>query len=293
MLELTNPDRVNAVRITGLVLLAGILFSIVLSPSRARAEEVHVVQPGESAWTIAMRYGISLADLVAANGLADPDWIYAGETLVVSGGTHPLQQPGGAPAAGSHTIAAGETLSAIAARYGVLLADLATTNGIVNPDRVMAGQVLTIPGGAVPVSFTTSRPGYVSKEDAQAALRSAADEFGVPVSLVLALAYQESGFQQHALSHSGAVGLMQLMPETAEWATGFLVGGSPDWRWSAYDNARVGVAVLGHLLTLSGGDIDLALSGYYQGWGATLAFGPFDETWQYIANVRHFMEMFG
>lgn len=286
--------RMKAIRIAAAGLLAGTLIATVLTASRASAEDVHVVEPGDTAWTIAVRYGISLADLVEINGLVTPEWIYPGETLVVSGGDQAIQQPGAGPASGSHTIAPGETLSGIASRYGVILADLATTNGIVNLDRIIAGQVLTIPGGgASTVAYAASvRPAYVSKDEAQAALRAAADEFGIPVSLMLALSYQESGFQQHVMSRAGAVGLMQVMPETGEWAAEFLIGGNPDWRNSALDNARVGASVMRHLLILADWDIDLALSGYYQGWGATVAYGPFDETWQYIANIRHFMAMF-
>lgn len=294
MRDQPTSNRVKAIRIAAAGLLAGTLFATILPASRASAQDVHVVQQGDTAWTIAVRYGISLADLVEINSLANPDRIYPGETLVVSGGDQAVQQPGAAPAAGSHTIQPGETLSGIAAHYGVILADLATTNGIVNLDRIIAGQVLAIPGGgATAVAYAASaQPAFVSKDEAQAALRAAADEFGIPVSLMLALSYQESGFQQHVVSRAGAVGLMQVMPETAEWAVGFLIGGNPDWRGSALDNARVGASVMRHLLILADWDIDLALSGYYQGWGATVEYGPFEETWQYIANIRHFMAMF-
>lgn len=105
----------------------------------------HTVQPGETLESIARRYGVSLATLAAANGIVDPSVIYAGTRLRLSG---PAFVAGaGGTSAGAHVVAAGETLSSIAARYGSTVSELATLNGISNPNRIYVGTRLTVPGG--------------------------------------------------------------------------------------------------------------------------------------------------
>ena len=108
----------------------------------------HTVRPGETIAGIARRYGIRTEDLIAWNGLVDGK-LYATTRLV-------LFNPGGLPsfgggagtAGGTHTITDGQTLSSIAARYGVSSKAIAEANGIADPNRIRAGQRLTVPGTA-------------------------------------------------------------------------------------------------------------------------------------------------
>lgn len=286
---------VKRIRFAGVALAAISALTAVLPLSSASAEGTHTVAQGDTAWTIAVRYGISLADLVAINELSNPDRIYVGERLVVTGGSTSVQTPVASQPKTAYTVAPGDSLSGIAQAHGVLLADLVTANGIANPDWIQAGQQLVIPGGggAIPASFSIpSSPVYVTRAEAEAAVRAAADEFGIPRGVLLALAYQESGFQQHVRSRVGAIGLMQIMPETADWAIGFLIYGDLDVRGSATDNARVGAAIFAHLLDLSGGDVDTALAAYYQGWYSVSTYGPLQETYGYVANIRYFQRLF-
>jgi murein DD-endopeptidase MepM/ murein hydrolase activator NlpD len=100
---------------------------------------VHVVQTGETLDGIAQRYGTVPEAVLAANGLPDGTGLYAGQRLVM---------PGVAGGAARFTVGAGDTLAAIAARYGVSIEELAQINRVANPSLLIAGQVLTIP--AVP-----------------------------------------------------------------------------------------------------------------------------------------------
>ena len=102
---------------------------------------VHIVQPGETLSSIASRYGVSVTALVQANGLRDADFIWYGQRLVIPGGTA-LATAGRSSV---YVVQRGDTLSGIAARYGVSVAALARANGIANADRVYVGQRLTIP----------------------------------------------------------------------------------------------------------------------------------------------------
>lgn len=106
----------------------------------APVTSVHVVQAGETLYAIARRYGVTLEDLVAANGITDPERIYVGQRLKIPGGTVP---PGPTPR--THVVQPGETLLAIALRYGVSMYALQAANGIKDPDHIRIGQVLVIP----------------------------------------------------------------------------------------------------------------------------------------------------
>lgn len=111
----------------------------------------HVVRPGETLSAIAARYGITTSELAAANGIVDPNRVLAGSRLTVAeapatGAADAAATP--APATGaSHVVEPGETLSAIAGTYGVSVADLAAANGIGDPNHIVAGTQLRVPGG--------------------------------------------------------------------------------------------------------------------------------------------------
>jgi putative chitinase len=122
------------------------------SPSPSPAG-VHVVQRGENLFRIALRYGLTFRTLAAANGIANPSRIYAGQRLVIPGrGDAPALPAQPAPAGRSYTVRRGDTLSAIARRYGISTWTLAQANGIRNPSFIYVGQVLRIPQGGSPVA---------------------------------------------------------------------------------------------------------------------------------------------
>src|SRR2546427_9246111 len=82
--------------------------------------------------------------------------------------------------------------------------------------------------------------------------------YHVPVELVEAIIDVESGWNPYAVSDKGAVGLMQLMPETAY---SFGVRN----RFMVEENIRGGVAYLAWLMRLFHGDLRLVVAGYYAG----------------------------
>jgi LysM repeat protein len=109
---------------------------------------VHVVQRGETLYSIARRYGTTTAALVTANGLRNPNFIYAGQRLVIPGGGGSSRGGGSASSTGLvHVVQRGETLSSIARRYGTTAAALASANGLRNPNLIYVGQRLRITSG--------------------------------------------------------------------------------------------------------------------------------------------------
>lgn len=98
----------------------------------------YVIAPGDTLSAIAARTGTTVAELAARNGIADPDLIHAGRTIQVPG-------TGAAGGGERYQIRPGDTLSAIAARWGTTVAAIAARNGIADPNRIYAGSWLTRP----------------------------------------------------------------------------------------------------------------------------------------------------
>jgi LysM repeat protein len=110
---------------------------------------VHVVQRGETLYSIARRYGTTASALASINGLRNPNLIYVGQRLSISGsgGGGSSRGGGGTATGGVHIVRRGETLSSIAMRYGTTAAAIASANGLRNPNFIWVGQRLRIPGG--------------------------------------------------------------------------------------------------------------------------------------------------
>src|SRR5579864_2087387 len=116
----------------------------------------------------------------------------------------------------------------------------------------------------------------------RALVQAIAPYYGLDASFVSAVIAAESGFNSNAISPKSAMGLMQLMPETAER---FGVQNPFD----PAENIRGGVTYLKFLLERYGGDTQLALAAYNAGEAAVETYGgipPFPETQQYVARVE-------
>jgi LysM repeat protein len=149
-------------RWVSLVLLGALLAQVLLAaaPARAQATTIHIVQRGETLYSIAQHYGVSVSAICAANSIANPRLIYAGQRLVipVSGGTPASAPPSGASAGTTHVVQPGENLYRIALRYGTTIPALASANGISDPTQIRVGQTLVIPGSASGPSMPGSPP---------------------------------------------------------------------------------------------------------------------------------------
>ncbi|NOZ51381.1 MAG: LysM peptidoglycan-binding domain-containing protein, partial [Chloroflexi bacterium] len=102
---------------------------------------IHVVQAGETLFSIASHYGVTVDRLAAANSITDPDSLLVGQELRIPQGTSAV----GSSGVRIHVVQAGETLSAIATRYGVSPEAIMQANGISDANAILAGSQLTIP----------------------------------------------------------------------------------------------------------------------------------------------------
>ena len=116
----------------------------------APASGTYTVRSGDTLSGIASMYGTSWQVLARINGLSDPNLIYPGQVLNINGAANTVK-PGG----GTYTVRSGDTLSGIAAKYGVSWQTLQRLNGIVDPNLIYPGQVLKVPGGAPSSSAAT------------------------------------------------------------------------------------------------------------------------------------------
>lgn len=98
----------------------------------------YVVQLGDSLLALAVQFGVSADSLAAANNLADPYPLVAGQSIILPNGVAAAAPP-------SYTVQPGDTLSGIASNYNVGIDALATANQISDPNTLQPGTVLTIP----------------------------------------------------------------------------------------------------------------------------------------------------
>jgi murein DD-endopeptidase MepM/ murein hydrolase activator NlpD len=128
------------------------LLALLLVLALAGSAGTYVVRRGDTLGGIAARLGVPVRDLASANHLANVNLIREGQVLTVPGVS--------APPIGLHRVAAGETLGAIASRYGTSVSAVAQLNGIRDVNRVREGTVLRI--GAAVASSVCPVQGWVS-----------------------------------------------------------------------------------------------------------------------------------
>jgi soluble lytic murein transglycosylase-like protein len=310
---------------TVLRVLTATVAALAIGASPAQAYVAHTVAQGETLWSIAAANGMSTSALAAANGLAPTSNVVLGSTIQIpstsqaataaQGATAQLSSAPSAgtgaasgaapPPAGSYVVRPGDSLSAIAARAGVSAGQLAWMNGLDPARYLLTGTVLKLPSetapaaaaGApapapaqrvVPVAAPNPTPGRVSASD----IATVASQSGVSSSLAQAIAWQESGFNNGAVSSANARGVMQIMPGTWSWINQSLATRRLDPN-SAIDNVQAGALYLRQLLSDTGGDPAAAAAAYYQGLGSVRAHGMLPETRRYVSNVMALRSRFG
>lgn len=140
-------DAVNTVRET-------------LAPAAAQVAEsvpsVYRVVAGDTVSSIAGRFGLSTASVLALNGLGWTTLIFPGQELKLGGAAIPTSAPESTPdRAGRYTIVAGDTISGIADRFGVSTQSVLSANGLGWSSIIYPGQTIAIPGI---VDFTEAVP---------------------------------------------------------------------------------------------------------------------------------------
>jgi LysM repeat protein len=198
----------------------------------------HVVVEGDTVSGIAAAYGLDVASVLSANGLGSSSLIFPGEAIVLpltgevgaaqaapapaAEAEAPPAPPATSPADETHLVAPGDTLIAIAGRYGVTVADLDSANGLGGSTIIVPGQVLVIRRAAPAV--TVASVSVPLDEEMRANARLIVDvgrALGVPdrgIVIALTAAAQESGLKNVHHGDHDSLGLFQQRPSEG-WGT--------------------------------------------------------------------------
>jgi hypothetical protein len=181
-----------------------------------------------------------------------------------------------------HVVMPGESFFSIAARYHVSPWRLARRNRIALTTVIVPDQRLALPTGARTEGSKTAGPA-ASRDTVRGAIDYWSRIYGVDAKLARALAWMESGFQQDVVSSVGAIGVMQLLPETWEFVDTVLLGVPTPRTYEG--NVRAGVRYLRWQLDEFDGNVRLALAGWYQGARAVRERGLYNETKEFVRIV--------
>ena len=202
------------------LLLFALFFLIPAAPASAAVP--HVVQPGETLWSIAAANNLTTRTVAAFNGVSEDHQVALGSTIMVPStveGYASLQQAGLVPAdpaqaapapssggGGSYTVQAGDTLSGIAANAGVSMSSLAAANGLDPNAFLLTGTVLSLAGGsaaapaaAAPASGPAPQGAYTVR--AGDTLGNLANQTGVSMAAMAAM----NGLDPNGLLLEGTV----------------------------------------------------------------------------------------
>jgi LysM repeat protein len=275
--------------------LTAVLLALAVTAS-ASGLTLYRIHSGDTLSAIAQRYHTTVARLVALNHLpGSGDLIYAGETLKVPAPAAARPRVVWRTVTTTYVVRPGDSLYAIAARVHVAPRTIARRNHLPRSLMVLIGQRLAIPHRQRVVvrpsaPAPTARPhlftgGWVPPP-AQVAtiIRATAHRWGVDPKLALAVAWQESGFNQRWISATGAVGAMQVEPYTGRYLASYVVQRGLNL-YDAHDNATAGVALLAVLLRETHGHAGKAVAGYYQGLASVRQRGMFNDTKAYVRSV--------
>jgi LysM repeat protein len=275
----------------------------------------YTIHRGDTLSELAARYHTTVAKLVQVNNLpGNGNLIIAGNMIKVPTGSHGTSRTS---APRTHRVVAGDTLSGIAHRYGVSMSAIARANHLSSYNIVRLGATLRIPGttrtspqrsspssgntfagrtyassivrAAARNRATLARRGVPSRTSMRNIIAARARANGVSPALAMAVSYQESGWNQGAVSVANAIGAMQVIPSTSAWISG-LVGRHLD-PLNAHDNATTGVVLL-RVLTRSAKSERQAVAGYYQGLSSVQKNGMYSDTKRYVANVMYLKARF-
>ena len=166
--NLSNPNRIYVGQVLRLSANTAANQTTPTSNQQTSHAETYTVQSGDNLSKIASQFGTNYENLARLNNITNPNRIYVGQVLRISGNTNvstPTQSTTTSNSTSSYTVKSGDTLSGIAAKFGTRYEALAQRNNIANPNTIYVGQVIQISGSANNRSYqsTNSQGTYTVK----------------------------------------------------------------------------------------------------------------------------------
>ncbi|CAN5423457.1 hypothetical protein BH10ACT4_BH10ACT4_03100 [soil metagenome] len=207
-----------------------------VTPVAAKPTSRYTIQKGDSIGGIAAKFGLATQTLLSANGLSWTSIIYPGQTIAIPGSTGvaavapasqvriveaPSAAAPGTPV--TYTIASGDTIAKIAAKFGVTSQAILTANNLTWSSIIYGGHTLAIPTAATVVPASPGAVVALTSEMAANArtIVSVGRSLGVPeygLVVALAAAAQESGLRNLNYGDRDSIGIFQQRPSTG-WGT--------------------------------------------------------------------------
>lgn len=277
------------------------------------ATRAYRVRSGDTLSVIAQRTGTPLSSLLTMNRLSMRSIIHPGQVLRIKGKVVRHTRTATRAAAvtttrRAYTVRSGDTLSAIAVRFGTTQAAIAKASRLRSVNSLQVGQRLSIPVRRSSSTARFSSNTFEGRTYASSIVRAAAKNraylrshgvpsrtrtkqmviatarrHGVDPRLALAVGWQESGWNQSQVSVANAIGVMQVIPSSGAWASD-MVGRRLNLL-NTQDNITAGVVIL-RSLTRSAKTLDQAIGGYYQGLYSVQKHGMYADTKRYVASVK-------
>ncbi len=291
-------------------LVAGLVVVQFSSRSNADADAKNVVsvtQAGDSPSQLANSASTSIASslLAEAKPIVEPDTVVVARRLgslsnsaVTSSVVSSFSSAVGGPTTAAprvYRVSEGDTLAEIAERYGVSPEIVVRLNELADPSHIGVGQELIIADKVIPRASAAPAkalrailPSQVRTDPERMKLvpvfRKWARANSLPVDLLMAMCWQESGWDNTARSSVGAMGIGQLMPVTVEHVKEMLE--QPDLDPDiAEDNIRMAARYLRYVLAQYEGNEALALVAYYQGPEALATQGLLPGATHYVETI--------
>ncbi|QFG68255.1 lytic transglycosylase domain-containing protein [Ornithinimicrobium pratense] len=257
------------------------------SSSSSSSSGAVTVRAGDTLYGIAAQHGTTVDALARANSLDDTRLIYPGQRLSLPGSSTPSSSSSsGSSSSSSSSPSRSGIPSSLSRPYdehtiGNLLTDEEVQSTFLHYQyssataRAAAANRIYLSNAQVP-----------SQDELKAMIIDTSNRHGVDPKLMVALSFQESGWNQRAVSPANAIGAMQVIPTSGQWASS-LIGRELNLL-DPQDNVTAGVVVMRALMR-SADSTDAAIGGYYQGLGSVRQYGLFSDTRQYVTNIKHLM----
>ncbi|MET0837811.1 MAG: transglycosylase SLT domain-containing protein [Marmoricola sp.] len=223
----------------------------------------HTVKPGETATGLAVRYHAWTAELFRLNHLGPDGALYQGQVLKIPVVVSAWRKAHGQPVPRPRQA---------------------------HPQNKVQTKAKHHQKHAMPLLVHRLTPvsrkwlhADLSRDEVRHLVSRMARRYHVPRTLALAIAWQESGWQQRRISSAGAIGVMQVMPDTGRWMRWY--AGRPLRLRDTHDNVQTGMLTLRTLRSWTRYDNN-AIAAYYQGLGAVRKHGYFRDTHAYVRSVR-------